>query len=174
MSFLSNVAGSYQKRVQKSLQEAGMGLVSALRGKLSSWGISMPLGSLGPIVFEVSSRKVRTFKDMKRTTKARFASHDVIGGTPILEYIGPDGEEITFTMQFSASWGVNPQEETEKVRELCIQGEANYLVLCNSTVGENPWIVESVSESIETVDNNGRIVTSQIEVTLKEYVPSTM
>ncbi|WP_303839395.1 phage tail protein [Selenomonas ruminantium] len=174
MSFLSNVAGSYKKQVQKNLQEAGMGLLSALRGKLSSWGLSMPLGSLGPIVFEVSSRKVRTFKDMKRSTKARYASHEVIGGTPILEYIGPDGEEITFTMQFSASWGVSPQEETDKVREMCLKGEANYFVLGNITIGENPWIVESVSESLDTVDNNGRVVVSQIEVTLKEYVPDTM
>lgn len=174
MSFLSNIAGSYEKQVQKGWQESRNGLLSALRGKLSSWGISMPIGSIGPIVFEVSSRKVRTFKGLKRTTKARYASHDVIGSTPILEFIGPDGEELTFTMQFSAVWGVNPQEETQKIRELCIKGTAEYFVLCNMTVGENPWVIESVSESVDVVDNNGRIIASQIDVTLKEYVPSTI
>ena len=170
MSFLSNVAGSYKKQVQKNLQEAGMGLLSALRGKLSSWGLSMPLGSLGPIIFEVSSRKVRTFKDMKRTTKARYASHEVIGSVPILEYIGPDGEEISFTMQFSASWGVNPQEETDKVREMCEKGKAEYLILGNSVIGANQWVITDVGDSADTWDNMGRIIKTQIDVTIKEYV----
>ena len=171
MSFLSNVAGSYEKRVQKGLQEAGMGLLSALRGKLSAFGLSMPIGSLGEIIFEVSGSKVRTFKDMKRSTKGRYASHVVIGGKPILEFVGPDGEELSFTMQFSIAWGVHPQEETQKIREICEKGEANYFVLCNTTIGENLWVVDSVSETVDIVDNNGRIITSQIDVTLKEYIP---
>jgi len=129
------------------------------------------IGSLGPIVFEVSSQKIRTFKGLKRATKARYGSHEVIGSKPVLEFIGPDIEEISFTMQFSAAWGLNPQDETKKVREICEKGEANYFVLNNQTVGENPWIIESVSESVDVVDNNGRVVTTQIDVTLKEYIP---
>ena len=174
MSFLSNVAGSYKSRVQAGLAEAQRGLLSALRGKLSAWGLSAPIGSLGSIVFEVSSRKVRTFKDLKRTTKARYAPHEVIGQKPILEFLGPDGEEITFTMQFSLSLGVEPQAEADAVRHLCEVGTAMYLVLCNTVVGANPWIIESVGESVDTVDNTGRIITTQIEVTLKEYVPTML
>lgn len=170
MSFLSDVAGSYEKRVQKELQSTGVGILSALRGRLSAFGLSIPIGSLGAIVFQVSSSKVITFKDMKRSTKARYASHDIIGSKPIIEFMGPDGEELSFAMHFSVAWGVNPQEETKKIRAICEKGEANYFVLCNSTIGENPWIVESVGESVETVDNNGRIISSAIEVTLKEYV----
>lgn len=173
MSFLSNVAGSYKSKVAKGLQKTAEGLLGQLRAKLSSWGLSMPIGSLGSIVFEVSSREVRTFKDMKRTTKARYASHDVIGQKPILEYIGPGGEEITFAMHFSAMLGVNPAEETAKLRGLCEKGEAMYFVLCNQTVGANQWVIESVGESIDTVDNCGRIITTQVEVTIKEYVPDT-
>lgn len=174
MSFLSNVKGSYEKKLQKGLKEAGLGLLSALRGKLSSWGLSMPIGSLGDIVFEVSSRKVRTFKDFKRKTKARYASHEIIGQKPILEFVGPDGEEITFIMQFSLSLGINPQEETDKLREICEEGTAMYFVLCNTVIGANQWIVESVGESVDTIDNNGRVVVTQVEVTLKEYVPNIM
>lgn len=174
MSFLSNVAGSYKKKVQNGLQEAGRGLLSAVRGKLSSWGFSMPIGSLGDIVFEVSSRKVRTFKDYKRNTKAKYASHEIIGQKPILEFVAPEGEEITFTMQFSLQMGVDPTKEADKVRELCEKGMAMYFVLCNAVIGENQWVIESVGESAETIDNNGRVIVSQIEVTLKEYVPAMM
>ena len=86
--------------------------------------------------------------------------------------MGPDGEELSFTMQFSVAWGLNPQEEIQKIRELCEKGEVNYLVLCNTPIGENPWAVDSVSESVDIVDNNGRIIASQIEITLREYVPN--
>ncbi len=172
MSFLSNVTGSYQKSVQKRFDSMAKGLASQLRGRLSSWGLSTPIGSLGDIVFEVSSSKVVTFKDYKRTTKARFQSHDIIGQKPILEYLGPDGEEISFTMQFSISLGVEPAEETAKIRELCEKGESMYFVLCNETIGSNQWVIESVGESVDTFDNNGRVILTQIDITLKEYVES--
>lgn len=173
MSFLSNVAGSYKKRVQERADEAANGLLNQLRGRLSSWGFTVPIGSLGPIIFEVSSRKVRTFRDLKRTTKARYASHDVIGQKPIVEYIGPDGEEITFVMQFSVALGIDPATETEKLRTLCESGESMYFVLCNQAVGQNRWVIEEVGESYEAVDNSGRVILSQVEITLKEYVPNT-
>lgn len=130
------------------------------------------IGTFGPIVFEVSSTKVRTFKGLKRATKARYSSHEVIGSKPVLEFVGPDIEELSFTMQFSAAWGLNPQDESKKIREICEKGEAYYFVLNNQTVGDNPWIIESVSESVDAIDNNGRIITTQMDVTLKEYIPT--
>lgn len=169
MSFLSGISGSYQKKLAAGLSM----LPGDWRGKLSSWGLSAPIGSLGSIVFEVSSRKVRTFRDLKRTHKARFATHNLIGNKPMLEYIGPDVAEITFTMQLSASLGINPTAEADRVRNLCESGEAMYFVLCNQTVGQYPWVVEGVGESVDTIDNNGRVIMTQIDVTLKEYVPSS-
>jgi len=129
------------------------------------------IGSLGDILFEVSSREVRTFKDYRRSTKARYASHDIVGKKPVLEYIGPGGEEITFSMQFSMQLGIVPAEETARLRELCEKGEAMYLVLSNETIGENPWVIESVGEAADTIDHKGRIIVTQVDVTLKEYVP---
>ena len=147
MSFLSNVAGSYESRVKKGLQEAGMGILSALRGRLSSFGLSMPIGSLGPIIFEVSSSKARTFKDMKRNTKGRYGSHEIIGGKPVIEFMGPDGEELSFTMQFSVAWGLNPQEEVQKVignekfKLLIYQGADDFAII-NETNTRIFWFKE--------------------------------
>lgn len=170
MGFLSNVA----KGAQKSLNNLAQGALSQVMGKLASFGLSMPLGALGDIVFQVSSREVITFSGMKRTTKARYASHEINGQKPLLEYLGPDGEEISFTMKFSPSWGVDPTEQAEKLRELCEKGEAMYLIIGNQTVGANQWIIESVGESLVSVDNMGRVIVSEVDVTLKEYVPDMM
>lgn len=172
MGFLSNVAKGYQKGIQNGLKNMAAGLESQLRGKLSSFGISMPIGSLGDIVFEVSSRKVSTFDGMKRTTKAKYGTHEIAGQKPLLEYLGQDTEEISFTMKFSVSWGADPAEEAEKLRELCGKGEAMYLIIGNKTIGDNMWIIESVGESMESVDNSGRVLISEVDVSLKEYVPT--
>ncbi len=173
MSFLSSMTNSYKSNVQKSLQQLGANLLSDVTAKLSSWGLYTALGALGDIAFTVSSNKVITFNNLKQNTKARYTSHAVIGQKPILEYIGPDLEEITFTMQFAMQVGVDPREEVAKVREKCQKAEPLYFVLNNQTVGENPWIIESVGESVDTVDNLGRIIVTEIEVTLKEYVADT-
>lgn len=170
MSFLSSVANSYKKSAAAAAKNMAQGLLGALRGRLSAFGVSAPLGSFGEIVFEVSNRRVLTYKDYKRQTKARYASHEIIGQKPILEFLGPDGEEITFTMQFRIDLGVTPAEEADKVREMCEKGKAEYLILGNSVIGANQWIITDVGDSADTWDNMGRIIKTQIDVTLKEYV----
>ena len=92
MGFLSNVKGSYKK----SLNNMAMGIASQLKGALSSFGLSMPLGSLGDIVFEVSSREVVTFDGLKRNTKARYGSHEIIGQKPLLNIWGQMGRKSPF------------------------------------------------------------------------------
>ena len=115
--------------------------------------------------------EVRTFRDYKRSTKARFATHEIIGKKPLVEFIAPDGEEITFAMQFHVGLGVSPAEETAKLRELCEKGEPMYLIFGNEAVGAHMWVIESVGESAERVDHGGRILVTQVEITLKEYLP---
>lgn len=171
MSFLSSVADTYKKQAATAAQSAVKNLLSVARGQLSAFGLSMPLGSFGSIVFEVSSRHVLTFKDYKRETRARYASHEIIGQKPRLEYLGPDGDEISFAMQFRADRGVNPAGEADRVRRMCATGETNYFVLGGVVIGENPWVIVSVGENEAVIDNMGRIIQNKIDVTLKEYVP---
>ena len=171
MSFLSSVADTYKKQAVAAAQNAAKNLLSVARGQLSAFGLSMPLGSFGSIVFEVSSRHVLTFRDYKRDARARYASHEIIGRKPILEYLGPDGGEISFTMQFRADCGVSPAEEADRVRRMCETGEANYFVVGGAVIGENLWVITSVGENDAVIDNMGRIIQNKIDVTLKEYVP---
>lgn len=170
MSFLSSAQESYKKQTAKNFKKISQDLLGTLRGHLSAFGISGPFGSFGDIVFEVSSRHVLTYRDYKRTTKARYGSHEIIGQKPIIEYLGPDGEELSFSMQFRPELGVNPAEEADKVRKICETGKHDYLIIGNVVIGANPWVIASVSESAEIWDNMGRIIKSKIDVTLKEYV----
>ena len=128
------------------------------------------LGSLGRIIFQVSDQRILTLSDYSREMKARYTTHEVIGSKPILEYLSPDLQSIKFKMQFSASLGVNPLSEIEKICEMCENGEISYLIIGNTVIGNNKWVIESVSESEDIWTPEGNLLYSEIEVNLREYI----
>lgn len=136
--------------------------------------IRPPIGAFNELVFEVSTERVITYDDYKRETKARYARHELINQTSVLEYLGRDLEEITFTMMFTISLGVDPAEETSKLRRMCLDGVADYLILGNTVVGENLWTIESVGEAKKAVDHFGKTIVSSVNVKMVEYVPAVM
>ena len=136
--------------------------------------IRPPIGAFNELVFEVSTERVITYDDYKRETKARYARHELINQTSVLEYLGRDLEEITFTMMFTISLGVDPAEETSKLRRMCLDGVADYLILGNTVVGENLWTIESVGEAKKAVDHFGKTIVSSVNVKMVEYVSAVM
>ena len=136
--------------------------------------IRPPIGAFNELVFEVSTERVITYDDYKRDTKARYARHEMINQTSVLEYLGRDLEEISFTMMFTVSLGVDPAEETSKLRRMCLDGVADYLILGNTVVGENLWTIESVGEAKKAVDHFGKTIVSSVNVKMVEYVPAVI
>ena len=129
----------------------------------------MVIGAYGDTVFEVSNFRVTTFDKFKRDTKAKYAEHETIGQPPKLEFLHRELETISFTMTFHKSLGITPFDEVQKLRDMCKVGEADFLIIGNHAYGENQWIIESISESAETWDNEGKIYSSKVDVSLKEY-----
>lgn len=130
----------------------------------------MVIGAYGDTVFEVSKFRVTTFRDFKRNSKANFAEHNTIGQPPKLEFLHRDLETISFEMTFHKSLGVTPFDEVQKLRDMCREGEADFLIIGNHAYGETEWIIESLSESVHFWDGKGKIYASKVDVNLKEYV----
>lgn len=128
------------------------------------------IGSFGTITFQVSNFKVLTFSKFKRNISAKFAEHEVIANAPKLEFLHRDLEEISFDMTFLKSLGVNPTDETEKLRKICNSGTANFLVLDNKVFGDMEFVIESFSEDALFFGKNGEIIASKISVKCKEYI----
>ena len=131
------------------------------------------IGYLGDVVFEVSADKVRTFDDLKRSGSARFASHDLIGRKPLLEFGGPGLDTISFTVTLASWLGVKPEEEVETLRNMRDEGMAVDFVLNGKPQGEGLWAVESVSEESKYITQDGVENFIKCSLTLKEYVENT-
>lgn len=129
----------------------------------------MYVGALGNIPFIVSKPYLRTFRDYGRESGGRWAKHEIVGEKPVLEFLGPDIEKISFKMLFRADQGVTPSAELEKLRKLRDTGKASVLILGWKPVGKHLWVVESLGETVNYWSTFGRILSATVDVTLAEY-----
>ena len=127
-------------------------------------------GAWGDLVFEVSSFRILTFDNYKRITKHRYAKHEIMNYKPKLESVGNDLEEIELQIKFMVSLGVNPAFEVEKLREMCRNAETNYLIIGTEVIGGCLFVLEEISEQVDSWSGTGEIISSTVNVKFKEYV----
>lgn len=127
----------------------------------------MSIATFGPVVFEVSSSRVRTFKTLKRHGKAVFARHDVIGGKPLLQFTGLDLEEISFTIRLDVSFGLNPVREINALRAMRDAGKEHPLLVGGENFGS--FVLEGFDEDWQKTDQKGRLLVAEVSLSLVEY-----
>lgn len=127
------------------------------------------IGYFGDIIFETSDRRILNFVDFSIETSARFETHNLIGVKPKTEYVGPGLLSVSFTIIINGNHGVKPREEMERWLELAESGEPQILVLAGKPIGENRWVVRSVSQAWDVIFAGGELFSGKIDVTLEEY-----
>lgn len=73
-------------------------------------------------------------------------------------------------MRFDVRHGVNPKQEMDKVLEKCRSGQAETLIVGETPLGMDQWIVESFKQGWKYFDSSGRLLVGELDVTLKEYM----
>ena len=129
----------------------------------------MFVGSLGEVLFAVSSYKALTFRDFKREGGAKYATHEVIGQPPKVEYLHRELEKLSLEIDLVSSLGVNPEDEVQKITDMCNDGEANYLVINGQVYGDCQWVIESYSEEVKYFGADGETIVSKVNLKLVEY-----
>lgn len=135
------------------------------------------VGATGPTVgtwgskikFTVSDKKQLTFRNMKRSSSGRWATHNIVGQRPKTEFLGPAMDEITMDVILSANMGVNPRRVMKEFRFACKKGEVHYLRINSKKVCRNKMAISSVSESWDEIWNKGELMKAVITVTFSEY-----
>ncbi|MGL5854920.1 MAG: phage tail protein, partial [Cetobacterium sp.] len=62
----------------------------------------MIVGSLGKIVFMVSSKYIKTIDELKMENSVDYAEHKIIKGKPKLEFLNENLKTATFNIRLSA------------------------------------------------------------------------
>lgn len=129
----------------------------------------MLVGFLGGTPFLVSSHYVYTFDDYQRSASARYATHEIIGKKPLLEFLGPDTESISFKIKLRSDHGLSPRVELDKLRKYRDSGKVLTLILGGRVVGKTRWVIESIGETVNFWSRTGQILSCDVAITLKEY-----
>ena len=129
----------------------------------------MAIGTLGPIVFEVSDQVILTFKGMTRDVSGRWVEHEVMGVKPKPEFLGPGNQKINLPITLSAGLGVKPRKMLELVEAMVESGDAEYLIINCKPVGRHPFRLTASSETWGAMYGHGELAKASLTITLEEY-----
>lgn len=125
------------------------------------------IGSLKGVVFEVSDSLIKTFRDLQRSSKAKYETHNIIGRKPKLEFTGFELDDIQFNMQLNSSLGIDPVKQIDALRTYKDNREVLTFILAKKVLGQ--FIIEEVNDNYDSIDNKGNIVKANVSIKLKEY-----
>ncbi len=128
------------------------------------------IGSFGEVVFEVSDEKVRTFRDYQIQRSAKYSEHAIHGRKGLLEFTGLSPASASLSIKLDAGLGVNPKEELNNLREILNKHEAVPFILDGEPQGDGLWVLESLNENFEIIDNHGTFISINVSLNLKEYI----
>lgn len=129
----------------------------------------MIIGAMGDVVFMASSLYTHTLNDFSRDSPARWAEHEIIGGKPVSEYLGPGTDKVRFKIHLSADLLSSPESAAKKIRTMCHSGEVFTIIIGGKPLSNELWGIESVNEVKEYFDGQGNTLSATLDVTLREY-----
>ena len=129
----------------------------------------MTVGSLGNIIFEVSSSKVETLKNLKQSGSVSYGTHKRHCGSTLLEFTGKDAGNISFDITLSSSLGVDVAEEISKIEEAEQSGKTMRLILGMSIYGKK-WVITKHSVNYKHFDKEQNPLLAEVSVLLTAYV----
>lgn len=128
------------------------------------------IGSYGDIIFEVSSERVKTFRDFQIQRSAKYSEHAIHGGKALLEFTGLSPASLSINIRLDAGLGLNPKEELNMLYEVLNNHITMPFILDGEPQGDNLWVLESIDEKREIIDNHGTLIAAEITLKLKEYI----
>lgn len=128
------------------------------------------IGSFGDVVFEVSTERVRTFRDFQIQRSAKYSEHAIHGRKGLLEFTGLSPASISLSIRLDAALGVNPKEELNTLYDILNKHKAVPFILDGEPQGDGLWVLEGLDENHEIIDKHGTSIAVEVSLKLKEYI----
>ena len=133
----------------------------------------MAIGNFGKLItFEVSDKKILTFRNLKREGEARWKKHERVGKRPLPQFLGPGLDTFSMEITQDARHGVKPRSTMTSIRKHRNAGTPEYLVIKGANVCARKLVITKTSEAWDEVWNKGELVRATMEITFMEYPDS--
>ncbi len=125
------------------------------------------IGAYLGMSFTTSDHRILTpASGLKRTIAGRFATHTPIGGKPRLEYLGQETEQVTFTIELNALYGVKPRALIRQLKAKV--GKHGNLVLGGERISN--YVLKQIDVTYYEVTKQGGVMRASVDLTLEEYI----
>ena len=128
------------------------------------------IASLGDFDFEVSSENIRTFNNLKFSHSAAYSEHKLLNRKGVLEFTGINASSCSLTISLDSFLGNSPIENINIFKQYLNDGEALTFLIGGEVVGDGLWVIESMNETHEIINNKGEVLRAKIDLNLKEYL----
>ena len=125
------------------------------------------IGSLGQLPFVCSSEKVLTFSQLSRQNSVRWATHDVIGDKPVMEFVGYGLSKVSLSIRLDMSLGVYPADALYRLERMLENKLYKTLIIGGEYLGR--YVIESVDEERKYHDGNGTLIVAEAKLSLTEW-----
>ena len=132
----------------------------------------MEIGSFGDIVFQISDEKFLSIKNMTREKKAKWEEHTILNDLAFTEFRGRDLNTMTLDIQLVSSMGSDIEGNLSKLNNILENGEHHYLSIGGNTIGDFPYVLESISEAF-SIYFDSEFKNVEVSLGLKEYRDNT-
>ena len=167
------------------LEDAFNMAINALRGEIGSFGEILFECYAGQfrVDFDATAEglnglkvkpgtRVMTFDNFQRRTRARYARHQLINKTSLLEKVGDEPDEITLDVKLIRELlGTSVESEIELIRGYIKDGTAESLIIGSEVLGE--FVITELSEGRSFVDCFGRTQAAELSLTFEETGAAT-
>lgn len=122
---------------------------------------------LGSIRFST----INNFKSFNEAKSYNFAEHQRIENTPKLQYTGETLRTLDLKISFHSGF-FQPEREAERIKALAQQKVTQSLVLGNGRY-LGTYVIEEISSSIFQTDSHGNVISTEMQIRLKEWTGSS-
>ena len=128
------------------------------------------IGNFGKtIIFETSDARILQPKGFKKEVSGRWAKHSRVGKKPLKQFLGPDDDRVTFSIDLDTRHGVKPRKTLEKIENCIKKGTPEKLAIGGKMVSKYKMVITKASETWDEVWNHGELVRASIDLTFEEY-----
>lgn len=129
----------------------------------------MIVGLWGVIaMFQVSEKKIYTWRDLTVETEGRWAEHEIITELPRAEYLGPGVSKFTMTVDLIAELGVKPRIIADRLREHCKLGTTAPLIVGTKRLTDNDVRLDAISQEWKRILKGGELAKCTMDLTFVE------
>lgn len=124
------------------------------------------IGYLGDIVFTAGNDRILTFSDLQVNRAGRFATHEIIGSKPVIEYLGPEASTISYNIILDSSLGVDVQAEIDRLNDAMVAGKPLPLVEGEKYHGD--FVINALTETHSAMARDGKLIRAELALNMTE------